>query len=276
VMGLQGLGGAMDGQTVARYDYDAFGNRITNTAPELGEEVNPFGFSTKFTDEETGLVYYGYRYYSPEVGRWVNRDPIEEEGGLNLYGMVGNDAVNRVDVLGLVYDVFITREKGFPGHDVLTGSDPFGKDFGRDYTSSSGGWAIFKTEPGKWNKAFPPRNPRDVFIFDTELVLRNSKFEAGKMKGCPCSLAATKENVYSCLDAVTPIGTSGVFHGIAICGHNCRTATIEAIEKCCLKKGQLLNPPVFDWDPNQPWKTKRPWERPDGSKDWNPPTPWKL
>jgi RHS repeat-associated protein len=101
VMGLQGLGGAKDGQTVARYDYDAFGNRITNTAPELGEDVNPFGFSTKFTDEETGLVYYGYRYYAPEVGRWVSRDPIGEKGGINLYGMVGNDAVNRVDVLGL-------------------------------------------------------------------------------------------------------------------------------------------------------------------------------
>jgi RHS repeat-associated protein len=101
VMGLQGLGGAKDGQTVARYDYDAFGNRITNTAPELGEEVNPFGFSTKFTDEETGLVYYGYRYYSPEVGRWVSRDPIGEQGGINLYGMVGNDGVGRVDVLGL-------------------------------------------------------------------------------------------------------------------------------------------------------------------------------
>jgi RHS repeat-associated protein len=100
VMGLQGLGGAKDGQTVARYDYDAFGNRITNTAPELGEEVNPFGFSTKFTDEETGLVYYGYRYYSAELGRWLSRDPIGERGGINLYGMVGNDPVNRVDRLG--------------------------------------------------------------------------------------------------------------------------------------------------------------------------------
>jgi RHS repeat-associated protein len=102
VMGLQGLGGAKDGQTVARYDYDAFGNRITNTAPELGEDVCPFGFSTKLTDGETGLVYYGYRYYSPELGCWVSRDPIGERGGINLYGMVGNDAVNRWDYLGML------------------------------------------------------------------------------------------------------------------------------------------------------------------------------
>jgi RHS repeat-associated protein len=101
VMGLQGLGGAKDSQTVARSDYDAFGNRITNTAPELGEEVNPFGFSTKFTDEATGLVYYGFRYYSPELGRWLSRDPIGERGGINLYGMVRNNPVNRIDVNGL-------------------------------------------------------------------------------------------------------------------------------------------------------------------------------
>ena len=38
-----------------------------------------FGFSTKYTDEETGLCYYGYRYYSPVMGRWVNRDSIGEK-----------------------------------------------------------------------------------------------------------------------------------------------------------------------------------------------------
>jgi hypothetical protein len=43
---------------------------------------------------------YGYRYYHPQTGRWINRDPIEEEGGLNLYGFVGNDGVNQWDILG--------------------------------------------------------------------------------------------------------------------------------------------------------------------------------
>jgi RHS repeat-associated protein len=45
--------------------------------------------------------YYGYRYYHPQTGRWINRDPIEERGGLNLYGFVGNDGVTKVDHLGL-------------------------------------------------------------------------------------------------------------------------------------------------------------------------------
>ena len=43
---------------------------------------------------------YGYRYYDPATGRWPSRDPIEEKGGLNLYGFVGNDGVGSVDYLG--------------------------------------------------------------------------------------------------------------------------------------------------------------------------------
>jgi RHS repeat-associated protein len=86
-------------------EYDAFGNEMTlDSVLEGGSgtirEV-PFRFSTKYTDSETGLSYYGFRYYQPETGRWISRDPIEERGGTNLYGMVGNDPVNAVDVLGM-------------------------------------------------------------------------------------------------------------------------------------------------------------------------------
>jgi len=49
----------------------------------------------------SGVVEYGYRYYNADSGRWPSRDPIEEAGGLNLYGMIGNDPVNFMDVLGL-------------------------------------------------------------------------------------------------------------------------------------------------------------------------------
>jgi RHS repeat-associated protein len=82
----------------ARREYDGFGNVV------MGENVWPsvFGFSTKIGDPETGLLYYGYRYHRPEHGRWISRDPIEEKGGLNLYGFVKNDGVSEVDVLGLI------------------------------------------------------------------------------------------------------------------------------------------------------------------------------
>lgn len=50
------------------------------------------------------MVYYGLRYYSPTLGRFINKDPIEEQGGLNLYGFCFNNAVNAWDVLGMGVD----------------------------------------------------------------------------------------------------------------------------------------------------------------------------
>ena len=48
-----------------------------------------------------GVTYYTYRYYDPLTGRWPSRDPIEEDGGVNLYGFLGNDGINGFDVLGM-------------------------------------------------------------------------------------------------------------------------------------------------------------------------------
>jgi RHS repeat-associated protein len=78
-------------------EYDAFGNVLV----EQGTPPCAIGFSTKLEDPETGLLYYGHRYYDPITGRWPSMDPIEEEGGMNLYEFVGNDGVNYVDGDGL-------------------------------------------------------------------------------------------------------------------------------------------------------------------------------
>jgi integrase/recombinase XerD len=59
-------------------------------------------------DFPAGVAYYGYRYYDPVTGRWPSRDPIEEEGGINLYGFVGNNGVGRWDYLG--FQVLITED----------------------------------------------------------------------------------------------------------------------------------------------------------------------
>ena len=55
----------------------------------------------EFQDEMTGWMNSGFRVYQPKTGRWPNRDPIGEQGGLNLYGFVGNDGLNTLDILGL-------------------------------------------------------------------------------------------------------------------------------------------------------------------------------
>jgi RHS repeat-associated protein len=89
---------AADGTVAANYDYAAFGEpiRITGTMARN----NPFRFSTKYADDESDLLYYGYRYYKPSTGTWPNRDPIGEKGGKNIYAFVGNDPIFYVDVFG--------------------------------------------------------------------------------------------------------------------------------------------------------------------------------
>ncbi|QTN31241.1 RHS repeat-associated core domain-containing protein [Akkermansiaceae bacterium] len=88
------------GAVAAHYEYDPFGNTTVATGAKAADFSHRF--STKPLDAETGLYYYGYRYYDPVTGRWPSRDPIGERGGLNLYGFVENDGVNYLDRLGLI------------------------------------------------------------------------------------------------------------------------------------------------------------------------------
>lgn len=102
----------VNGAIVAHYEYDPYGNEIV-VSGSVAEE-NTFRFSTKYWDGEVGLYYYGYRYYKPVLGRWLNRDPMEEKKVMdeddffnkewlreNLYLFVRNDVVNSIDPYGL-------------------------------------------------------------------------------------------------------------------------------------------------------------------------------
>jgi RHS repeat-associated protein len=92
------------GSVVAEYAYDAFGATITASGSMC--DIFRHRFSTKYFDAETGLYYYGYRFYDPLLHRWLNRDPIEEKGGVNVYAFCGNDGVNTVDLLGFALYAF--------------------------------------------------------------------------------------------------------------------------------------------------------------------------
>lgn len=118
------------GAFAASYEYDAFGNR--QSAAGTYADDNPFRSATKYTDAESGFVYYGLRYYAPALGRFINRDPIGESGGINLYAFCGNDGVNRVDVLGMSDYV-----KGDPFDNLFRRNDP--RNDGSAPTSSDEG-----------------------------------------------------------------------------------------------------------------------------------------
>lgn len=84
------------GQVKASYGYRPFGE-ITEAAGSLAQ---PMRFSTKYYDPESGLSNFGYRFYYASAGRWVNRDPIGEDGGINLYSYVNNNPISEIDPLG--------------------------------------------------------------------------------------------------------------------------------------------------------------------------------
>ena len=100
------------GNVAASYQYDPFGvpRGPANTLSQ------PMQFSTKPWDDKTGLSYYGYRFYASGIGRWLTRDPLGEAGGINLYGFAGNNAVNRIDPMGLEYAELYT------GYGIMIGS----------------------------------------------------------------------------------------------------------------------------------------------------------
>jgi RHS repeat-associated protein len=95
-----GLAKAADGTLSARYEYGPFGETVRQTG--VLADAQPFRFSTKWTDVESGFLYYGYRYYNPSTGRWLNRDPIGQRGGRQPYSFLLNDALNSWDWLGLL------------------------------------------------------------------------------------------------------------------------------------------------------------------------------
>jgi len=83
---------------VAKYDYEPFG-RIKETTVTTVD--NPYTFTGMEWDKETGLYNYRARYYDPGQGRFIGKDPIGFEGGINLYTYVHNNPINRKDPSGL-------------------------------------------------------------------------------------------------------------------------------------------------------------------------------
>jgi RHS repeat-associated protein len=92
---------------VVTYAYDPFGKLMKKT----GTFDQPYMFSTKPYDPDTGLYYFGARFYSPILRRWINRDPAGEASDFNLYRAGGNNIVNRIDPYGLTWLEF-DRDKG--------------------------------------------------------------------------------------------------------------------------------------------------------------------
>ena len=87
---------ASNGNILQRMDYDTWGKVLSDTNPGF----QPFGFAGGIYDQDTGLVKFGARDYDPETGRWISKDPIKFDGGINLYAYCDNEPINCIDPTG--------------------------------------------------------------------------------------------------------------------------------------------------------------------------------
>lgn len=89
------------GALAAAFEYSPYGEMLRDEVLDNTLGSYCYKFSTKWRDVETGWSYYGRRYYDSRMGRFIGRDSIGEKGGINLYGFVANNSINRWDFLGM-------------------------------------------------------------------------------------------------------------------------------------------------------------------------------
>ncbi len=256
-----------------RLTYDAFGNTIAKAGTFSSQPTAslPFRFSTKYLDEETGLYYYGYRYYDPVTGRWLSRDPIVEKGGLNLYGFVDNDGVNNWDLFGLTR---VKRPSGTPIKSItvkrkkvkwlLIFKEKLGKPVDPNIDTYGHWWIVFGGESYGWWPKFGVSGIRETVqdvpgelngvanfggtattaphhshAAETEFTpklrggfLSSGKLEYGSASGIDCN-CATDGEIQECFRKFAKQYSGNWSYPL---GQNCHSFQKEGMRSCCLKK----------------------------------------
>jgi RHS repeat-associated protein len=124
---------AIDNRMVWRWDnVDPFGSQQPDESPE---ELPNFTYNLRFPgqvfDTETNNHYNYFRNYDPQIGRYIESDPIGLEGGLNTYAYVEANPVNKTDPLGLQSEGSLSpKPRPLPGpFDILFPGTPANNDF---------------------------------------------------------------------------------------------------------------------------------------------------
>ena len=252
---------------VARYEYDPYGAIVGPDTDDDGDfdeydepgtyaAANPIRFSTKYWDDETGLGYWGHRYYNPRLGRWMNRDPIGEKGAIMVRGYAGNLArslIPRDRVTDQMHAYVYVRNRPVSSIDSLGLCQ-------RDDLLTDWKVCCSKVDEQQYGA---------VAGLATHCALSQGACSEGETgfnvwldgscdrkmdNGTPCCCASL-DDVGECLKrnpySAKPLGPDA---GGAKCvggewGNNCQTSTIIQLGKCCLRSNWA--PAIYAGNPRR-------------------------
>jgi len=241
-----------NGAKTATYEYDPFG-RLRSSSGD-----NPFKFSTKYFDDESELAYYGYRYHSPELGRFVSRDPLGDEvffvrytakefknlsyttrqlktvelrrqASEAIYIFVDNDPASRFDAKGLLpSDIGWERKQTFP-----FGGDPYPHWaltlYGTEY--GFGPVTLVRGTTTGYEETMPP-------YVRWPLVEKKQwgQLVYGSVKKKCCN--ATKSERIACAEHYKSTWDNSPYVALV---RDCKTYVKHIIYKCCLRRRRLAD-----------------------------------
>ena len=183
-----------------------------------------------------------FGYYQAEKGRWMSRDLIGEEGGLNLYGFTGNNAVHRIDPLGLSFGTYYYGVGGlsFLHRWLRVGTSSYGwwptVDWDKQTTKQKAlGVPGELRSPDTYNSGIPGNTNAILEYSETKLLTKGTLTTgSGKGRECAClkeGILKDTADIHDCIDK-TARAESGSWH---ITSHNCRQAAQKWLGACCLE-----------------------------------------
>ncbi len=192
-----------DGSPLKYYIYDPWGN-VTNTSNDPINNLTFVGRYGGWRDWDTGFIQFQHRWYDAEVGKWISRDPIGVEGGVNVYNYTANNPVNTIDPIGLcgkkkTWDDYLPRF-------IKQYGKYCGKDYsaGKQWTKSEQNTHAFYSEL----MYVKPVDDMDKCCYEHDLCAYKVRmgFETGKtISDCNAELTACSSEFLKSVNITMPL-----------------------------------------------------------------------